>query len=105
MQNEGAGRCQWCDEPVLDGEPVSPFSGTLMHMECAQRSIIGGANHLLRCCTCCGGTEPSDPPEMTRRQAARFAMTVWRWVQELHEVMERDRRERALARKKPPEGG
>jgi hypothetical protein len=42
--------------------------------------MIGGLNHLLGRCTCCGGTEPPDPPEMTPRQAALAAVAAWRAI-------------------------
>jgi hypothetical protein len=49
-----------------------------LHRECAQRSAIGGLNHLKGTCQCGGGTDDPDPPEMTKRQAALAAVEYWR---------------------------
>jgi hypothetical protein len=73
-------RCFRCDEAIAaddDGIADPP-----MHYECFFRGIVGGLNHQLRRCTCCGGTHEPDPPDMTRRQAARAATEFWhdRWL-------------------------
>lgn len=73
--------CGWCEEPVQPesvAEMVSHWDGTEgalrpWHRECRVRSVLGGVNHLQGRCTCCGGTEPPDPPELTRREAALAA--------------------------------
>lgn len=72
--------CARCGEPVLHGideveyvEPVGVF-----HLECKARMVIGGANHLLGRCTCCGGTEPPDDPSLTKREQARTALAIFR---------------------------
>lgn len=78
-------RCFHCDEliapdddaqmPVIrlqEGATVGHY-----HHECVVRLVIGGANHLQSRCTCCGGTEPPDPPQLTKRQAARMALNIW----------------------------
>jgi hypothetical protein len=36
--------------------------------------ILGGINHLNGDCTCHGGTQPPDPPGVTRRDAARMVL-------------------------------
>lgn len=61
-----------------------------LHYECHLRGIIGGANHLMRRCTCCGGTEPPDPPELTKRQAARAAVSTWQWRRTLEAFQKRE---------------
>lgn len=66
--------CDWCDEAVLPGEPVSPVTGVLFHWECGLRSVLGGLNHQLGMCSCCGGKLDPDPPDLTRRQAALAAV-------------------------------
>lgn len=83
--------CQWCGEVITLGEPRSPsmLDGKPMHWECGLRMVAGGARHILKLCTCCGGTEEPDPPGMSKREAARFAATVFQWVQELTEVRRR----------------
>lgn len=68
--------CVWCDEPVLPGEPLAPFNGSTMHYECGLRSAVGSVGHQTRRCSCYGGTE-EDPPGLTRREAARAAMTFF----------------------------
>ena len=66
--------CEYCREPVKVGEPIYPPnpSGLLMHRECAIRATIGSAAHILKECTCYGGTR-HDPPNITLREAARLA--------------------------------
>lgn len=72
--------CPLCEEPVLAGDPVSSteVNGMPAHHECMFRALVGGANHIRKCCTCCGGTEPPDPPGLTKREAAREAMRAYR---------------------------
>lgn len=73
--------CGWCEEPIEadDRGVLRPFveaerSGLRpLHRECDARSVIGGINHMRGDCTCCGGSEPPDPPELTRRDAAAAA--------------------------------
>jgi len=71
--------CQLCEEPLLPGDRLSPslFNGKHVHHECGFRAIIGGANHIMGRCTCCGGREPPDPPGLTAREAAREAMRAF----------------------------
>jgi hypothetical protein len=65
--------CLWCDEPVTDLDLRAPNYGPPMHWECGLRSVVGGLNHQLGRCMCCGGTEDPDPPHLSRRDAARAA--------------------------------
>jgi hypothetical protein len=62
--------CSWCGEPVLPGEQRDPNRVQPTHWECGIRSALGGVNHQLGKCSCCGGTEPPDQEGLTRRQAA-----------------------------------
>lgn len=80
--------CGYCDELILAEEHVRRIPGidangdafvAEYHAECMARMIIGGLNHLRGCCSCCGGTEPPDPPELSRRDAARAACDFW-WI-------------------------
>lgn len=66
--------CARCGEPLLPMEDLAPIGGAPMHWECGLRMAVGGLNHQLGRCSCCGGTEPPDPPELSRRQAARAAV-------------------------------
>ena len=75
--------CMWCDEAVFPDEDVrfiphldaSGFAEKKpWHSECLARSILGGINHQKGLCSCCGGTLPPDPPELTVRQVAAVAL-------------------------------
>jgi hypothetical protein len=76
--------CPWCDEPVLANEDSArvPYIGpdgsgvSLWHLECSARMVAGGASHLREKCSCFGGTDPPDPPGLTRRQAARLCYEI-----------------------------
>lgn len=79
--------CLWCEEPVLAGEEYDVVMHVgaggvaerrMRHWVCSARSVLGGLNHLRGLCTCCGGSEPPDPPELSRREAARQALTYAR---------------------------
>lgn len=75
--------CPHCGEPLEHGVvvPHVGVEGTVepwrWHWECWMRQLVGGLNHLRGTCTCCGGTDPPDPPGMTRREAARAAAAEW----------------------------
>lgn len=80
-------RCARCDEvigwhdsglvvPHWAGN-AAPLTSRPYHYECHLRGVIGGLNHLLGRCTCCGGTEPPDPGDMSRREAAHAAVNYW----------------------------
>ncbi len=69
--------CPLCDEPILENDKKSSFMNPLAHWECGMRGVLGGVNHMIGRCTCCGGTEPPDPPGLSRRQAAREAVKQW----------------------------
>jgi hypothetical protein len=82
--DEGASLlCQWCDEPVTElelrlGGAEATLWGQVTHIECGLRSVVGSVGHQAHRCSCHGGTE-EDPPGMTRREAARAAMTYFQW--------------------------
>lgn len=79
-------RCGHCQEPIgpeddglilpcmgfEDGRTQQPF-----HYECHLRGVLGGYNHLMGNCTCCGGNLPPDPIGMTLREAAKLACKEW----------------------------
>jgi hypothetical protein len=66
--------CLYCDEPITSADRTDPHIHPPAHWECAARAVIGGLNHQQGKCLCCGGTEPPDPPGMSRRQAAKAAL-------------------------------
>jgi hypothetical protein len=43
-----------------------------VHMECFIRSVVGSVGHQMQQCHCYGGTV-DDPPNMSKREAARAA--------------------------------
>lgn len=70
--------CVHCVEPIAEGEAGLRYvNGPVAHYECQLRGVIGGVNHILGRCTCCGGKEDPDPPGMTRREAAKAAARLW----------------------------
>lgn len=73
--------CAWCHEPVMPGEQHPAFEEP-MHFECGFRSVVGSMAHLLRRCSCyVAGSELGDPPGLSRREAAREALAVYRRIQ------------------------
>jgi hypothetical protein len=75
--------CGWCPEPIApdDNGFLLPnrISGELQpwHYECYLRLVLGGVFHQAGKCGCHGGTSPPDPPDMTKREAARAAVAFW----------------------------
>lgn len=71
--------CIHCDEPVLPGDSRFTYgNGPVAHGECSVRSMVGSVAHLKRECSCyVPGATCTDPPGMTRRQAARAAYQLW----------------------------
>ena len=67
--------CQYCEEPI-SADDVRARSGQL-HRECELRLVLGSVAHIEHRCGCyVEGSEESDPPHMTRRQAARAAVQL-----------------------------
>jgi rRNA maturation protein Nop10 len=75
-------KCARCGEDFARDDESEFIHPGFFHVECAARMAIGGMNHLLKRCTCCGGTEPPDPPGLTKREAARHALAVFRVQQQ-----------------------
>lgn len=70
--------CRHCGEIFIEGDQgVADMFGQPMHLDCHLRGIVGGLNHLRGTCTCCGGTDDPDPPNVSRREAARLAVIEW----------------------------
>jgi hypothetical protein len=73
--------CEWCGEPVLAGER-NHVGFKDMHVECGFRAVIGSVAHVLRRCSCyMSDSTLSDPPGLTKREAARAAHTLWLQVE------------------------
>jgi len=79
--------CGWCDE-VFDANDCGfeiPYMGgpaeprvLYYHTDCQLRQIVGSVAHLRRECSCfVPGSECTDPPQMTLRQAAVEAARVY----------------------------
>lgn len=71
--------CIHCDEPVLSSEEREQYAnGPIAHRECFARRVIGSLAHIERRCSCyVPGATCTDPPEMTRREAARAAVKAF----------------------------
>jgi len=63
--------CNYCDEPVEEGERHPAFRSEPMHRACGLRLIVGSVAHLQGRCSCyVEGSEANDDPKLTKRQAA-----------------------------------
>jgi hypothetical protein len=69
--------CDYCTEPVVEGEQHPNFERNTLHFECGFRMMAGSAAHILGDCSCCGGTR-HDPPTATLREGAKLALEAWR---------------------------
>jgi hypothetical protein len=73
--------CAWCGEAIEAddcGVTIPHFDGQQVgeqpwHYECNLRVVIGGLNHQMGLCTCCGGNLEPDPPHLSRHEAAILA--------------------------------
>ena len=68
--------CLWCSEIVAEHETGVIYSnGPVAHFECFLRQTYGSVGHQRGLCSCNGGPGTmNDPPDMTKRQAARAAV-------------------------------
>lgn len=70
--------CYHCDEIFVEGDRgVTDMPGHALHLECQIRQVVGGVNHIRGTCLCCGGTDDPDPPDVSKREAARRAVIEW----------------------------
>lgn len=73
--------CVHCGELIdEDDSGFAYMNGPVAHRDCFIRGAVGGLNHVLGRCSCCGGTEPPDPPGMTIREAAEAAVAAYRRI-------------------------
>lgn len=86
VETPAGANCLHCEEIVGFGDQgvmMLHYDGTSaatqqpLHLECHLRMIVGGANHVIGTCTCCGGTQPPDPPGLSKREAARMAQIAF----------------------------
>lgn len=75
--------CTYCEEPItaMDRLGTTPTE----HHECLMRMVVGSISHQLKKCACYGGAW-EDPPELTKREAARLALDYFleHFDKELH---------------------
>lgn len=71
--------CLWCEEPI-EAEDYGFVRGEIAeHQECVLRQVVGSVGHLLGSCLCyVTGSSEGDPPGMTKREAARAAVAMYR---------------------------
>jgi len=84
--------CVYCKEPLEAGDLVLPVNMVidgvaeqrLEHRNCGLRRMIGSVAHVQKRCSCYieGATE-TDPPELTKRQAADLAVELWEALPEV----------------------
>jgi hypothetical protein len=75
----------WCKEKVFPSDdyhlvPHAGEEGSGMrpwHRECWVRALLGGINHIKGTCTCCGGSQPPDPPGLNAREAATLVLAYY----------------------------
>lgn len=78
--------CSYCHETIQEGDRGlwrphiraigQPPSIEPMHAECDFRLAMGSVGHLMKQCSCYGGTE-EDPPAMSDREAAVASWNVY----------------------------
>jgi len=78
-------KCTYCSEMIVQGEKSQETNdgALLFHYECFIRMLAGSVGHLNKKCSCFGGTQ-EDPPDMTKRQAAKAASDLY------HQIFEGD---------------
>ena len=77
--------CCHCEEPIpaiptniADQIELTNGGDLAWHKACLFRQAIGSVAHMKKECSCYGGiSKHLDPPEMTRREAARAAWDLW----------------------------
>lgn len=88
-------KCGFCRELITaeDSGFVVPLvtskgaSELYYHHNCHIRQVVGGLNHQLGNCICCGGTLPPDPPELSLRTAADVAVAYYRTINGIGKVL------------------
>jgi hypothetical protein len=72
--------CVWCEEPLQPGDRVYHYANDARaHQVCMLRQVLGSVAHIEERCGCfLPGANETDPPGLSRRQAAEAAVQVWR---------------------------
>jgi hypothetical protein len=72
-------KCVYCDEPLSENDAnACNFVIRPEHWECGFRAIMGSVAHIEQRCGCyVPGSTDHDPPNMTKREAARAAVAAW----------------------------
>jgi hypothetical protein len=72
--------CIHCDEEVKETDRIHVYADARpVHEECFLRQIIGSVGHQLHTCSCfILGSTVGDPEGMTKREAAKVAVSIWR---------------------------
>ena len=70
--------CTWCGEMIEPDALRDPLFIVPMHAECGVRMIMGSIAHIEGRCSCVDpNNHETDPPELTRREAAKLAFAAW----------------------------
>lgn len=75
--------CLWCEEKIeLPDSGIIYSNGPAAHLECFLRQTYGSVGHQLGICACDNGPDwMNDPPGLSRRDAAKAAVT---WFEAHH---------------------
>jgi len=74
-------KCFYCGEPIVASDNSIAMGCLNTHRNCFLRQVIGSVAHIEKRCSCyVDGSTAGDPPELTRRQAADAAVTLFRRV-------------------------
>jgi hypothetical protein len=82
--------CIYCDEPILAEDSVYTMAdpNQKAHRECIFRMVSGSVAHIEGRCRCADpASDCTDPPGMTKREAAKAAQQTWRRRHNLPEDM------------------
>lgn len=72
--------CEHCGEPISARDDISGMilNARAVHHECGARIVLGSVAHVEGRCSCyVEGAEDTDPPGMTKRQAAKAALAAY----------------------------
>jgi hypothetical protein len=71
-------KCAYCEEEIMPGDLLSDMMQPT-HANCALRMVIGSVAHVEKRCSCyITAAHETDPPGMTKREAADAAAEAFR---------------------------